>query len=106
MAAQTIKLEQIRRDQPELETLIIRSMPGDLYLASVTIQGEVMRVVDSNGDSLRFRSILAAKQGFKGLHIEQVWLEQTSPYDEMVGNPQATGEALRVPLAHPDKDHS
>ncbi len=82
-----------------IEKVIIHSIDGSLYQASLIIQGEEKYLADSDGKLLRYRNKLDFQVLLKDLPIASVVLRQQSAYDEMVGQPvREDGNTLEVPL--------
>ncbi|MCB1647612.1 MAG: hypothetical protein KDI36_19275, partial [Pseudomonadales bacterium] len=77
-----------------------------VYTTSVCLNGEMHRVVDDSGQSLIFRSQLAAKKPFRQLGITRTTLAHQSYYDEMVGSVPKAANLAVFPIASPDQDLS
>ena len=102
-----ISLSELRSGSLDISRLLLHSHEYELYLVSVEdAQGQLHLVCDTQGQPMHFRSQLTAKFPFKGLGIQQTWLRQHSPYNEMIGNPVQTVAPLEVRIANPDQDYS
>jgi hypothetical protein len=80
--------------------IVVDSIEGSIYRASVIIDGKELRVVGETGQTLQGRSITALQEKLNAVAVLRVTLRQRSAYDEMIGQPpRATDNALEVPLA-------
>lgn len=93
-------------DAQTIDTLLVQSFEPDIYLAKVVIQGTEYQVYKKPGELLREFSQLALKKHFKPFTITETFLVHDSVYDEMVGNPPASTEGMRVRIANPNLDYS
>ncbi|MCW8107184.1 DUF6482 family protein [Alteromonas ponticola] len=65
--------------------LHIESIEGGIYLVS-KVDGESGEIIRNDNDKpLSFHSLDEIKSYFANTQINQVWLMQTTPYEEMVG---------------------
>lgn len=65
--------------------LFIESIEGGTYLAAVGENNNQCLVRDNNDKAVAFSCIEQIKLYFVNTEFEQVWLKQTTPYDEMCG---------------------
>lgn len=94
-----LALKNLQSLQP-IEKLVIHSFECSLYQASVRRNGEDVFITDQQGRLLRSRSVLEMQAHFRDLEVVSMVLRQTTPYDEMIGQPLRTGDnALEVPLS-------
>lgn len=100
-------LEQLRRrlasgEVPQAEII---SVEGMLYV--VRLDSEDM-LTDGGSESLRFNSAHAASKALGRAGLTEAWLVHHSPYDEMVGRPDAglpKPEPLRTRMTCPVAEH-
>lgn len=65
--------------------LHIESIEGGTYIAS-TFENNQYQLVRNNGNEpITFHCLNEIKQHFSHTTFEQVWLKQSTPYDEMCG---------------------
>lgn len=83
---------------PLIQQLLIHSLEGGLYQASVRLGNQQHYIYNDQGQLLVTRSLLAMQQLFQHLPIVQQTLRQTSAYDEMVGGPVKVNNTLDIPL--------
>lgn len=75
--------------------LHIESIEGGTYLASI-IDGDQHELVrDNHNQPLSFHCLNEIKAHFGSRSFEQVWLKQSTPYDEMCGL-QVSNEKLEL----------
>jgi len=66
--------------------LLIESIEGGTYLASVVENNNRCLVRDNKQNAVAFSCIEQIKDYFVNTEFEQVWLKQATPYDEMCGS--------------------
>ncbi len=103
---QKLTLDQLKRDKPAIEQLIVRSFECEIYLVELMLKDGVHIFCDAAGAPQMFRSQLAAKLPFKGMGIRDTLLTQASPYNEMIGLDVGSIEPLNVRISNPDDDYS
>lgn len=103
---QKLTLDQLKRDKPVIEQLIVRSFECEIYLVELLLQDGIHHFCDAAGKPQMFRSQLAAKMPFKGMGIGDTLLTQDSPYNEMIGLDPSGIEPLNVRISNPDDDYS
>lgn len=101
-----VTLEQLKRTQPSIEQLILRSFECEVYLVELKMDNEIYHFCDESGKPQVFRSQLAAKIPFKGMGVTDTLLTQNSPYNEMIGLDVGQIEPLNVRISNPDQDYS
>lgn len=83
--------------------LYIESHEGGIYLARI-VNDNAATYVCHRGAGLqhqrpqKFASIGQIKEHFTGQSFDQVWLNQLSPYDEMIGLDKSA-EGMLIPLS-------
>ena len=65
--------------------LYIESIEGGTYLAAVAEQEQRNLVRDNANKPKVFHCLNEIKEHLHHSHFEQVWLKQSTPYDEMCG---------------------
>lgn len=65
--------------------LYIESIEGGTYLASVGEKENQNIVRDRNDDPMAFDCLNEIKLHLNNQHFNEVWLKQSTPYDEMCG---------------------
>lgn len=65
--------------------LLIESIEGGTYLATVMDNEEKKLVRDNTDKPKTFHSLSEIKTHFNRSKFEEVWLKQSTPYDEMCG---------------------
>jgi hypothetical protein len=84
-----------------LERVIIESLEQALYRLEVEVDGCCYFVMESSGKILTKRSILDIQALLIPFTIEQMFLRQISPYDEMIGHEvNANSNEMLVPLGN------
>lgn len=102
-----ISHDELLRSSPDIQVLRLRGHESEVYTVEVMIHDRYQVVTDSAGQSLMFRSQLAAKRPFKTLNVKQAILVHTSSYDEMIGQAAKTdANELQVTLRLPVDDYS
>ncbi|GAA0859429.1 DUF6482 family protein [Aliiglaciecola litoralis] len=75
--------------------LHIESIEGGTYLAS-TVEDKSQQLVRDNGSQpISFHCLNEIKTHFNHMSFEEVWLKQSTPYEEMVGL-EVTNEKLEI----------
>ncbi len=93
-----ITLGQLRTGKP-VERVVIHSIDCSLYIARAIVGGEEHLITDDAGATLKTRNLLDMKQHLSGIPIGELFLQQQSAYDEMVGQPGPAGSnRMEVPL--------
>ncbi|MCV2885088.1 DUF6482 family protein [Aestuariibacter sp. AA17] len=65
--------------------LFIESIEGGTYLAA-TMDGQQKRLVrDKDDNPMAFHCLNEIKDHFQNDNFDEVWLKQSTPYDEMCG---------------------
>lgn len=84
-----------------IDKMIIESLEQALYRVVIEIKGQQYYVLESEGKSLTRHSVVAIQEQFKACIIKQIFLQHSSPYDEMIGlEVNATGNTLLVPIGN------
>ena len=65
--------------------LYIESIEGGTYLAAVAEQEQRNLIRDRAKNPMIFHCLNEIKEHLNHSHFEQVWLKQSTPYDEMCG---------------------
>lgn len=99
-----ITLEELSGRGP-IEVLRLLSFDPEIYLVEVELEEGRYLLAGAGNVVLSFRSQLAAKAPFKGMHIQRTVLRHQSSYDEMIGlAPEPGGNAMEMRIAAPDAD--
>ena len=102
MSGKPIRITVAEFGQSVSRPVIVHSMDGALYTATVVEGGRERVLVGDDGRVLRCRSLQGMREALCGLPIASLTLRQQSAYDEMVGQPpRAHSNILEVPLAIP-----
>lgn len=84
----------------QLEKVIIHSLDGSLYQASALVDGAELLIWITEREPLRTRNLIAMKEAFAHLRVDQLVMRQDSAYDEMVGQPlKPESNRLEIPLS-------
>ncbi|MCY7295893.1 DUF6482 family protein [Alteromonas sp. a30] len=82
-----------------IQKLVINSIDQAIYQAIVVIDNHEHVVWENSENVLRARSVMALRESFEPLGIDNIVLRHESAYDEMVGQPPKTANnRLEVPL--------
>lgn len=80
--------------------IVVDSIEGSIYRASAIIDGQQLRILGEDGQTLQGRSITALQEKLNAVAVTKLTLRQRSAYDEMIGHPaRARDNTLQVPLA-------
>lgn len=89
------KLEQFF----SIEKVIIHSLDLSLYQASAVIDNEQYYITDNKNRLIRATSVIAMHKILSNVKTINTVLQQSSPYDEMIGLPQSSGaNIMEVPI--------
>ncbi|TKB46311.1 DUF6482 family protein [Thalassotalea mangrovi] len=77
--------------------LFIESLEGNTYLVEIGDGGKRSVVTDEQQQPLKFNSLGDIKEHFNEHFLNEVWLEQCTPYEEMCGL-VSSGDKLRIRL--------
>ncbi len=92
-----MNLEQIKADNTALNQLNIYSHEGGIYTLEAIVDGQAYPLELTPKSSVTFNCIDAIRDRLQGVSIDQVFLVQKTPYDEMIGMPTTTEpESLRI----------
>ena len=82
-----------------VDKLIYHSVDLSLYMVSAMVEGEEYYIADNSGNFLKSHKLIELQKALAKVKATETVLRHTSPYDEMVGEPDKTGSnALEVPL--------
>lgn len=81
-----------------VDEVIIHSIEGGMYLASVVLGIHTLRVYELPKTPLCRRKMSEMRRLLASAPCDKVFLLQGSPYDEMVGSQSAVANTLRIPL--------
>lgn len=93
-----MQLSELTHHDVVIDKLTIHSFDMNLYLAEVIVSGHPHMVCDTNGRPVHFKSVQHVKEQFADTSIVKSELRHESPYDEMIGNPPSSGDALVIPI--------
>ena len=77
--------------------LYIESIEGGTYLASVAEKDKQEIVRDRHNEPMTFHCLNEIKVHLNHKHFDEVWLKQSTPYDEMCGSDEKS-EKLEILL--------
>jgi len=84
-----------------INKVIVESLEQALYRVVIQIDDTQYYILEKPGKSLTRHSVVAVQECFKPFVVRQMYLQHSSPYDEMIGlavNP--TGNTLLVPIGN------
>ena len=91
-------LKEVKKYQP-LQKVIIHSVDQALYQVSVMINNVEYYVKKNQNDFLRAHNPLQIQREFANVAYLEMVIRHSSPYDEMVGQPNKSGNnTLEVPF--------
>ncbi|SET85104.1 DUF6482 family protein [Thalassotalea agarivorans] len=77
--------------------LFIASLEGNNYIVETGDHNGRTLLKDANHQPMQFNNIAGIKAHFNAAQFNEVWLEQSTPYEEMCGLP-SSNEKLRIKL--------
>lgn len=77
--------------------LFIESLEGNSYVVKIGDNGDRTVVTDEQQQPLKFNCLGDVKEHFNEHFLNEVWLEQATPYEEMCGLP-SSNDKLRIKL--------
>lgn len=77
--------------------LFIESLEGNSYLVEISDGNKRTLLKDSKQQPLKFNCLSGIKEYFHQQNFNEVWLEQSTPYEEMCGLP-TSDDKLRIRL--------
>ena len=84
-----------------IDKVIIESLEQALYRVVIEIDGQEYYVMEKKGRAFTRHSIVAIQEQLQLLVIKEMYLQHSSPYDEMIGlEVNKGGNTLLVPLAN------
>lgn len=90
------------KQMEHIPTVIIESYDQSLYQCFVVIDEQEVLVWASQEQALKSRSLMAMREQLAPLLMGELFLRQSSAYDEMVNQPERAGpNTMLVPLGHP-----
>ncbi len=93
-----MKVTEAELRNREIPLLIVRSVTMSVCTVEVELEDATYVLCDSQNKVMRFNGVEHARNALSHLEVDQALLVHDSPYDEMVGTPEVTGEPIRVPL--------
>lgn len=92
-----IALTALQRSDAEVD-ITIHSLERSLYQARVHLGAQEVIVCDNNKKPLSKSSLTLMRDALAGVTARSIRLVQSSPYDEMIGQPEACSETIKIPL--------
>lgn len=93
-----MKITEAELRDRTIPSLTVRSVTMSVCTVEVELEAGTHVLCDSQGRVMRFNGVEHARNALAHLRVEQALLLHDSPYDEMVGTPEESGEPIRVPL--------
>ena len=78
--------------------LYLTSLEGGFFIAATGEQNNKHVIKDSSDKPRTFESMEKVREYFSNEEFEKVWLKQSTPYDEMVGQPADQEKSLDVEI--------
>lgn len=82
-----------------VDEVIIHSLEGGLYAASIVMGAHALRVYELPNTPLCRRKMTEIRRLLAPAQCENVYLLHESAYDEMIGSTNASANGLRIRLA-------
>lgn len=77
--------------------IVIRSVEGGIYIASVTLEGKLLRIYEADNKPLSRRSVSEIKAVLlKNSCSVKVYLVHHSVHDEMIGTESVVGSEMKI----------
>ena len=92
-------LAQLNPDSTIIEYLEVQSFEVNVYLVKLTIADESGFVYDKNDNIMRFHSSQHIRDSFATCVVDKAVMVHDSPYEEMIGNPPKSNEAMAMPFS-------
>lgn len=94
-----IMLETLQKSET-LVDLTIHSFERCIYQARLQIGSQELIICDNKKRPLKRRSLALMREALRGVPTRSLQLAQSSPYDEMIGQPMGSYNAMHIPLRH------
>lgn len=82
-----------------VDEVIIHSLEGGIYVASIVMKQHILRVYESTGQALSRRQLGELRRLLAPANCDKVFLVHNSPYGEMIGSAEPGNSEMRLPLS-------
>ncbi|ALO44207.1 DUF6482 family protein [Pseudoalteromonas phenolica] len=81
-----------------VDKVIYHSLDLALYNVSAVIDGKEFMITDEKGQRLKSHNFISLQKQLRNVKAKTQVMRHTSAYDEMVGGPSKSDNALEVPI--------
>ena len=93
------QFSQFHQQTSHIEHLEVQSFEVNVYLVKLTVDGITGFVYDKKDNIMRFHSSQHIRDSFATCVVDKAVMEHDSPYEEMIGNPPKSNEAMAMPFS-------
>ena len=93
------QFSQFHQQTSHIEHLEVQSFEVNVYLVKLTVDGITGFVYDKKDNIMRFHSSQHIRDSFATCVVDKAVMVHVSPYEEMIGNPPKSNEAMAMPFS-------
>ncbi len=90
---------QFQQNSVQIQYLEVQSFELNIYLVKLTVDGVTGFVYDKHDNIMRFHSSQHIRDSFVTCNVAKAVMIHDSPYEEMIGNPPKSNEAMAMPFS-------